>query len=100
MNEVPSSLPIGAFVLGAVLLLMALASGSVKIFGAEVTSAAGKLASTLAFILAFVFIGAGALMSRGPTVIPIRTPPPPPNPRERCTPYPACEVTTPIPKTK
>ena len=60
----PQTIEIGAFVLGAVLLLLALASGSVKIFGAELSGASNRLARVLAFALGLLFIGLGFWKSR------------------------------------
>jgi hypothetical protein len=53
----PKSLEIAEFVLGAVMLLLALVSGGFKIFGAEVSGTAGKLGRATAFILGLYFIG-------------------------------------------
>ncbi len=61
----PESITIGAFVLGAVLLLLALAGGSFKIFAAEVSGRAGKLARTLAFVLGVGLVTFGLLRESG-----------------------------------
>jgi hypothetical protein len=55
----PQTIEIGAFVLGAVLLLLALVSGGFKIFGAEISAAANKPARVIAFLLGLTFIGLG-----------------------------------------
>jgi hypothetical protein len=55
----PQTIEIGAFVLGAVLLLLALVSGGFKIFGAEISAAANKPARVIAFLLGLSFIGLG-----------------------------------------
>jgi hypothetical protein len=55
----PQTVEIGAFVLGAVLLLLALVSGGFKIFGAEISAAVNKPARVIAFLLGLSFIGLG-----------------------------------------
>lgn len=55
----PGTLSIGAFVLGAVLLLVALLSGGFKIFGAEVSGGTSTTARVIAFVLGLLFIGVG-----------------------------------------
>lgn len=56
----PQSLAIGAFVLGAVLLLIALLGGGFKIFGAEVsTGGTGKVGRVLAFVIGLALLGVG-----------------------------------------
>jgi hypothetical protein len=55
----PATVTIGAFVFGAVLLLLALVGGGIKIFGAEITGTVGKVARTLAFVLGLVFVTLG-----------------------------------------
>lgn len=52
----PQSLSIAAFVLGAVLLLIALVSGGFKIFGAEVSGAGGTVARSIAFVIGLILI--------------------------------------------
>jgi len=59
----PASLSIGAFVLGAVLLLIALLKGGFKIFGAEVSGTAGSSGRVIAFILGLVFVIVGFSVS-------------------------------------
>lgn len=55
----PGTLSIGAFVLGAVLLLVSLLSGGFKIFGAEVSGGTSTSARVIAFVLGLAFIGVG-----------------------------------------
>lgn len=55
----PSSLAIAAFVLGAVLLLVALLKGGFKIFGAEVSGTAGAGGRIFAFVAGLVLLGVG-----------------------------------------
>lgn len=62
----PSSLAIAAFVLGAVLLLIALLGGQFKIFGAEVSGVAGRPGRILAGAVASVFLVIGLLAERVP----------------------------------
>lgn len=57
----PQTIQIGAFVLGSVLLLLALVSGGFKIFGAEVSAATNRLGRVLAFVLGLFFVGVGLL---------------------------------------
>lgn len=51
----PQTITIAAFVLGSVLLLIALLGGSFKIFNAEVASPVGNLLRLSAFLLSIVF---------------------------------------------
>ena len=55
----PQTLAIGAFVLGAVLLLIAVLKGGFKIFGAEVSSSAGTGGRLVAGVLGLVLIVVG-----------------------------------------
>jgi len=57
----PTSLSIGAFVLGAVLLLISVVSGGFKIFGAEVSGSSGRLGRLVAFVAGVVLIITGFL---------------------------------------
>ena len=61
----PQSITIAAFVLGAVLLLIALLGGNFKIFGAEVSGSAGQGPRTLAGGLGVLFIAIGLFGSLG-----------------------------------
>lgn len=61
----PNTITIGAFVLGAVLLLLGLAGGQFKIFSAEVNGRAGKFARTLAFVLGVLLVGFGLMRETG-----------------------------------
>ena len=61
----PESIETGAFVFGAVLVLLALVSGGFKIFGAEIPGTAGKLGRVIAFLLGLVLIGVGLFRSTG-----------------------------------
>lgn len=53
----PQTPLIGVLVLGAVLLLLSLVSGSFKIFGSEIPGAANRVARTVAFIIGISLIG-------------------------------------------
>ncbi len=55
----PGNLAIGAFVLGAILLLVSLLSGGFKIFGAEISGTTGKTGKIISFVLGLVFIITG-----------------------------------------
>lgn len=57
----PPSLAIGAFVLGAVLLLISLVRGNFKLFGAEVSGTAGGFARIIAFLAGVTLIVTGFL---------------------------------------
>ncbi|HVZ38331.1 MAG TPA: hypothetical protein VHI13_03570 [Candidatus Kapabacteria bacterium] len=61
----PQTISLGAFVLGAVLLLVGLVGGRFKIFSAEVESSAGKLARTIATILGICLVGFGLMRETG-----------------------------------
>jgi len=61
----PQSITIAAFVLGAVLLLIALLGGNFKIFGAEVSGSPGQGPRMLAGGLGVLFIAIGLLGSLG-----------------------------------
>ncbi|NTU59945.1 MAG: hypothetical protein HGA98_02675, partial [Deltaproteobacteria bacterium] len=75
----PQSLAIGAFVFGAVLLLLALAGGGFKLFGAEVSGVAGRTARVVSFLLGLALIGVGLSREVGPPA-PAPTPAPAPAP--------------------
>ena len=53
----PQSLAIGILVLGAVMLLLALAGGSFKIFGSEMPTAVNRSARVIAFGIGVVLVG-------------------------------------------
>ena len=55
----PQSMAIGAFVLGAVLLLISLVRGGFKIFGAEISGTAGFLGRPVAFVIGIILIVTG-----------------------------------------
>lgn len=55
----PGSISIGAFVFGAILVLLALAGGGFKLFGAEVPKASGPISRALAGVLGLVLIVLG-----------------------------------------
>jgi phosphotransferase system glucose/maltose/N-acetylglucosamine-specific IIC component len=59
----PTSITIAAFVLGAVLLLIAILHGSFKIFGAEVDGTAGRFGRIFAGLLGVVLIAIGLFSS-------------------------------------
>lgn len=70
----PQTLAIGAFVLGAVLLLIAVLKGGFKIFGAEVSSSAGTGGRVVAGVLGLVLLLTGfALGHQEPTGKPDET---------------------------
>jgi hypothetical protein len=69
----PSNLAIGAFVLGAVLLLISVVKGGFKLFGAEVSGSAGGAGRFIAFVAGVVLIVTGFLKES-------RTVPKPDNP--------------------
>lgn len=77
----PPSITIGSFVLGAVLLLIAILSGGFKIFGAEVSGNTSVVGRLVAFVLGIIFILIGFSGYEGklntrlePTPTPITTP--------------------------
>jgi PQQ-dependent catabolism-associated CXXCW motif protein len=53
----PQTLIIGIFVLGAVMLLLALVSGGFKIFGSELPGVAGRTGRIIAFFLGLILVG-------------------------------------------
>lgn len=55
----PQNITLAAFVLGAILLLVALTTGGVKIFGAEVSGSTGRTARILAGALGALLLAAG-----------------------------------------
>jgi len=55
-RDMPQIITIGAFVLGAVLILVALVGGGSKVFGAEVSGEAGSVPRILAVVGAFFLI--------------------------------------------
>jgi hypothetical protein len=57
----PPTLSMGAFVVGAVLLLISVLSGGFKIFGAEVSGSAGRFGRVVAFAAGVVLIATGFL---------------------------------------
>jgi hypothetical protein len=59
----PPSITIAAFVLGAVLLLIAILRGGFKIFGAEVNGTAGRFGRIFAGLLGVILIGIGLFSS-------------------------------------
>jgi len=63
---VPENIPLAAFVLGAVLLLVSLTTGGVKIFGAEVSGTAGRTTRTIAGVCGTLFIAIGLWSSFKP----------------------------------
>ncbi len=77
----PPSITIGSFVLGAVLLLVAILGGGFKIFGAEVSGNTGTLGRLVAGTLGIILISIGFSGYEGklnlgqePTPTPITTP--------------------------
>jgi hypothetical protein len=56
-GAVPQSLTIGIFVLGAVMLLLALVSGGFKIFGSEMPGVASRSARIIAFCIGVLLVG-------------------------------------------
>src|SRR5271167_1846474 len=59
----PQSITIAAFVLGAVLLLIAILRGGFKIFGAEVDGTAGRFGRIFAGLLGVILIAIGLFSS-------------------------------------
>jgi len=53
----PETLAIGIFVLGAVMLLLALVSGSFKIFGSEMPGLSSRTARVIAFAIGAGLVG-------------------------------------------
>jgi hypothetical protein len=53
----PESLTIGAFVFGAVLILVALLGGNFKLFGAEINATVGRSLRAVALMLGLGFVG-------------------------------------------
>ena len=64
----PQTLAIGIFVLGAVMLLLALVSGGFKIFGSEMPGVASRSARVLAFVIGVVLVGFSLIQFREPPV--------------------------------
>lgn len=71
----PESLALGAFVLGAVLLLLSLINGGFKIFGAEVSGTTGTAGRLVAFVAGLIFLIVGFSYTAEPSSTPL--PPPP-----------------------
>jgi threonine/homoserine/homoserine lactone efflux protein len=65
----PENINIAAFIVGAILLLVALTTGGVTIFGSSVGQATSKRARYVAGLLGFALLAYGAWLS-----IPERTP--------------------------
>ena len=63
----PQTLTIGIFVLGAVMLLLALVSGGFKIFGSEIPGVASRSARIIAFVIGAVLLGFSLLHFREET---------------------------------
>ena len=61
----PESLSIAAFVLGALLLLIALVPGGIELFGAKVPGMPGRLGRLIAFVLSIVFTVTGLSIDDG-----------------------------------
>jgi len=59
----PNTIQIAAFVLGAVLLLLALVGGQFKIFGAEIQGMVGPWTRVIASMLGVAFVAVGILSS-------------------------------------
>jgi cytochrome c-type biogenesis protein CcmH/NrfG len=59
----PGTIPIAAFVLGAVLLLIAIVGGRFKIFGAEISGVAGRTGRIVAGLAGGLLISFGLLTS-------------------------------------
>ncbi|MBV8684793.1 MAG: hypothetical protein JO111_18110 [Caulobacteraceae bacterium] len=64
----PQTLAIGIFVLGAIMLLLALVSGSFKIFGSEMPGVASRSARVIAFVIGIVLVGFSLIQFREPPV--------------------------------
>jgi hypothetical protein len=63
---VPQTITIAAFVLGSVLILIALVGGGFKIFGAEVSGTAGRVGRAVAGIAGAIFLAIGVFGSFAP----------------------------------
>ncbi len=94
----PQSVAIGILVLGAVMLLLALVSGSFKIFGSEIPTVANRTARVIAFAIGVVLVGFSLMHFQadpGPKPQPSPTPPTPvdngtkPSPDKPAEPTPA-----------
>ncbi len=59
----PQNIVIAAFILGGLLLLVALTNGAVKVFGAEVSGTAGRTGRVLAGIFGLLILGAAFWLS-------------------------------------
>lgn len=66
----PQNITLAAFVLGAILLLVALTTGGVKIFGAEVSGSTGRTARIFAGVLGALLLAAGLWGAFRPDVSP------------------------------
>ncbi|HEY1929086.1 MAG TPA: rhodanese-like domain-containing protein [Caulobacteraceae bacterium] len=64
----PQTLTIGIFVLGAVMLLLALVSGGFKIFGSEMPGVVNRSARVLAFLIGAGLVGFSLIHFREPPV--------------------------------
>ena len=71
----PQSITIAAFVFGAVLLLIALVGGGFKIFGAEVSGSAGKVARSVAGLGGLALLCVGLFGSFDKTASPANSSP-------------------------
>jgi hypothetical protein len=76
---VPQNIAVAAFVLGAVLILLALSSGGFKLFGAEMSGASGHVPRAIAGVLGVLLIGFGLWeatreVQSGPSSEPVRAP--------------------------
>jgi len=94
----PQSLAVGAFVFGAVLLIIGLVGGGFKLFGAEMPGGVSDRNRGVAFVLGIVFILVPLFAERGTDIkgpSPTPTPTPIPNP---APPVPAPVVQPEIPK--
>ena len=68
----PANIALGAFIVGAILLLLAVSHGGFKIFGAEMSGAEGRAPRIVAGLCGALLLGFGAGNRRAPT--PRRTP--------------------------
>jgi hypothetical protein len=64
----PQTLTIGIFVLGAVMLLLALVSGGFKVFGSEMPGVVNRSARVLAFLIGALLVGFSLIHFREPPV--------------------------------
>ena len=86
----PANIALGAFIVGAILLLLAVSHGGFKIFGAEMSGAEGRAPRIVAGLCGALLLGFGAWQStrsrrrprrqsrRRPRPRPRRLHPPPP----------------------